>query len=186
VLRPDMDARGALAVTLVAAVSVSVVLSKLLDVEFQVKWPNDVVCDRGKIAGILAESSVSAAGVAHVVLGIGVNVNARAQDFPAALPYPAASCLTLTATEWDRAHIAADVLGTIEAYYDRFLRDGFAPLRAAYEARLLHLGRAVVFEQNGVRVEGIVQGVAEDGALRVDRGDGEAALLYSETVEAIR
>ena len=185
ILRPDTDARGALAVTLVAAVSVSVVLSKLLDVEFHVKWPNDVVCDRGKIAGILAESSATAASVSHVVLGIGVNVNARAEEFPAALPYPAASCLTLTGVEWDRADIAADVLGTMEAYYDRFLRDGFAPLRGAYEARLLHLGRAVAFEQNGARAEGIVRGVAGDGALRVECGGGEETLLYSETIEAI-
>jgi BirA family biotin operon repressor/biotin-[acetyl-CoA-carboxylase] ligase len=185
ILRPDTDARGALAVTLVAAVSVSVVLSKLLDVEFLVKWPNDVVCEHGKIAGILAESSASTAGLSHVVLGIGINVNARAEEFPAGLPYPAASCLTLTGVEWDRAHIAADVLGTIEAYYDRFLRDGFSPLRGAYEARLLHLGQRVAFEQKGARVDGIVRGVAVDGALRIERDGGEETLLYNETIEAV-
>ncbi|HEX6791982.1 MAG TPA: biotin--[acetyl-CoA-carboxylase] ligase, partial [Candidatus Krumholzibacteria bacterium] len=130
ILRPETDARGSLPVTLVAALSVSVVLSKLLDVDVQVKWPNDVVCERGKIAGILAESSAMASGLSYVVLGIGINVNARAEDFPDGMPYPGASCLTLTGSEWDRASIAADVLGTIEAYYDRFLRDGFVPLRA--------------------------------------------------------
>jgi BirA family biotin operon repressor/biotin-[acetyl-CoA-carboxylase] ligase len=137
ILRPKTDARGALPVTLVAAMSIAVVLSKLLDVEMGVKWPNDVVCDRGKIAGILAESSSDTSGLAHVVVGTGINVNARAEDFPQGLAFPGASCLTITGTEWDRADIAADVLGTIEAYYDRFLRDGFGPLRSAYEARLL-------------------------------------------------
>ena len=58
-------------------------------------------------------------------------------------------------------------------------------MRSAYEARLLHMGRPVVFEQNGARAEGIVRGVAGDGALRVECGDGEEALLYSETIEAI-
>ena len=183
ILRPATDARGALPVTLVASMSISVVLSKLLDLEVSVKWPNDVVCEGAKIAGLLAESSASVSGVAHVVVGIGINVNARAEDFPASMAYPAASCLTLTGTEWDRAHIAADVLGTIEAYYDRFLRDGFGPLRSAYEARLLNLGKLVSFERNGARVAGHVRGVALDGALRVEPDSGGEMLLYTETVE---
>lgn len=185
ILRPETDLRGALPVTLVAALSVSVALSKLLDVEMAVKWPNDVVCDGGKIAGILAESSATAGGLSFVVLGIGVNVNARADEFPRGMPYPAASCLTLTGTEWDRAGMAADVLGTIEAYYDRFLRDGFAPLRSAYEARLRHLGAPVAFERGGARAHGVVLGVDPDGALRIGLDGGEEILLHSETIEAL-
>jgi BirA family biotin operon repressor/biotin-[acetyl-CoA-carboxylase] ligase len=185
ILRPGTDARGALPVTLVVAMSVSVVLSKLLDVETLVKWPNDVVSSRGKIAGILAESSASASGVDHVVVGIGLNVNTREEEFPAGMPYPAASCFTLTGTEWDRADIAADVLGTIEAYYDRFLRDGFGPLRSAYEARLAHAGRQVAFAHAGGRREGRVRGVAPDGALRVEVSEGEEVLLYAESIEVL-
>jgi BirA family biotin operon repressor/biotin-[acetyl-CoA-carboxylase] ligase len=185
ILRPETDARGALPVTLVAALSVSVVLSKLLDVEMSVKWPNDVVSSRGKIAGILAESSASASGLVYLVLGIGINVNALAEDFPPGLPYPAASCRTLTGVPWNRADIAADVLGTIEAYYDRFLRDGFAPLRGAYDARLLHLGRRVEFDRDRARVTGVVMGAGEDGALRVGLAGGEEILLYSESIEVV-
>ncbi|HET6348327.1 MAG TPA: biotin--[acetyl-CoA-carboxylase] ligase [Candidatus Krumholzibacteria bacterium] len=185
ILRPGSDARGALPVTLVSAMSISVVLSKLLDIDVRVKWPNDVVCERGKIAGILAESSVSGSGLAFVVVGTGINVNARAEDLPAAPAYPAASCFTLTGSEWDRAKIAADVLGTIEAYYDRFLRDGFATLRGAYEARLAHLGRRVAFEQQGRQADGVVLGVAGDGALRVESSGGGETLLYGESIEVL-
>jgi len=185
VLRPGSDARDALPVTLVAALSIAVVLSKLLDVEVAVKWPNDVVCARGKLAGILAESSSSSSGLAHLVVGIGINVNVRAEEFPAELHHPAASCRTLTGQDWDRADIAADVLGTIEAYYDRLRRDGFATLRSAYEARLLHLDQEVAFEHNGVRSSGVVRGVAPDGALRIERAGGEETLLYGESIEAL-
>jgi len=184
VLRPGSDARAALPVTLVAALSISVVLSKLLDVEVGVKWPNDVMCERGKLAGILAESSSSSAGLLHLVVGCGINVNVRAEEFPAALERPAASCHTLTGHDWNRADIAADVLGTIEAYYDRLVRDGFGPLRTAYEARLMHMDREVAFEQRGVRASGLVRGVAEDGALRIDM-NGEETLLYGESIEAL-
>jgi BirA family biotin operon repressor/biotin-[acetyl-CoA-carboxylase] ligase len=184
VLRPGSDARDALPVTLVTALSIAVVLSKLLDVETGVKWPNDVMCPQGKLAGILAESTSSSSGLSHLVVGIGINVNVRAEEFPAGLHYPAASCHTLTGHDWDRADIAADVLGTIEAYYDRMLRDGFGPLRSAYEARLMHMGRTVRFECRGVRAEGTVLGVGPDGALRIDV-NGEEALLYGESIEVV-
>ncbi len=185
VLRPDGDARAALPVTLVVATAVSVVLTKSLDVDVLVKWPNDVVTRAGKIGGILAESASSAGRIAHVIVGVGVNVNASAEDFGDELRDAAASCRTLTGVEWDRADVLADLLGTIEAYYDRFKRDGFAPLASAYEARLAQAGKRVAFEREGRRVEGRVKGVARDGALVVQLDDGSEAMLYSEHVEVV-
>lgn len=186
VLRPGGDARSALPVTLLVATAISIVLSKLLDLEFQVKWPNDVMSPAGKIAGVLAESASAGGTLSHLVVGVGVNVNTRADEFPADLRLPAASCATLTGSEWDRAFILADVLGTIEAYYDRFRRDGFTPLVTACEARLQQRGRTVAFESGGERVTARALGVAPDGALRVrlDR-DGSETSLYSEIVEVV-
>lgn len=184
ILRPQGDARGALPVTLVVAMSVAVVLSKLLDVDVGVKWPNDVVCADGKLAGILAESSSAASGLAHLIVGVGVNVNTRAEEFPAVLAYPAASCRTLTGHDWERADVAADILGTMEAYYDRLVRDGFGSLRGAYETRLVHMDREVAFGQRGARARGVVRGVALDGALRVGV-DGREELLYGESIEVL-
>ncbi|MCI0451318.1 MAG: biotin--[acetyl-CoA-carboxylase] ligase [Candidatus Latescibacteria bacterium] len=185
ILRPEGDARHALPVTLVAATAISVTLSKLLDVDVMVTWPNDVVTESGKVAGILAESASSGGRLAHVVVGIGVNVNASEADFAGDLRGRAASCRTLTGVEWDRAELLADLLGTIEAYYDRFKRDGFATLASAYEARLAQAGRMVWFEREGTRASGRVTGVSPDGALVVNLGDGRAIELYSEHVEVI-
>ncbi len=184
ILRPPVDARDALPVTLVAATAISVALTKLLDIDVMVKWPNDVVTREGKIAGILAESSSSGGRMAHVVVGVGVNVNANADDFGDALAGRAASCFTLTNLEWNRADVLADLLGTIEAYYDRFKRDGFAPLVSAYETRWVQAGRDVAFERDGARLWGRVQGIARDGALVV-RVDGRDVELYSEHVEVL-
>lgn len=186
ILRPDADARAALAVTLAVANSVAVALSKLLDTDILVKWPNDVVSAAGKLAGILAESAAAGGRVEYVVVGIGINVNSLAADRPEALGAVAASCRSLTGSAWDRAFVLADVLGTIEAYYDRFRREGFGPLVGAYEARLAQMHRAVAFERAGARTTGVVVGVARDGALRVRPDGGGAVLeLYTETVEVI-
>lgn len=185
ILRPEGDARAALPVTLAVATAISVALSKLLDVDLFVKWPNDVVARTGKVAGILAESASSGGRVAHAVVGVGVNVNSGDDEFPAELRGQAASCRTLSGVVWDRAAVLADLLGTIEAYYDRFRRDGFGALASAYEARLWQAGRAVTFEREGAHRSGRVAGVARDGALIVTIDDGRRVELYSEHVEVL-
>jgi hypothetical protein len=138
-----------------------------------------------KVAGILAESASSGGRVAHAVVGIGVNVNAEEHEFSAELRGRVASCRTLSGVVWDRAAVLADLLGTIEAYYDRFRRDGFGTLASAYEARLWQAGRAVSFEREGGRWSGRVAGVARDGALVVTQDDGRRVELYSEQVEVL-
>jgi BirA family biotin operon repressor/biotin-[acetyl-CoA-carboxylase] ligase len=184
ILRPEGDARHALPVTLAVATAVSVTLSKLLDVDIFVKWPNDVVARDGKIAGILAESASSGGRLSHAVVGVGVNVNSGESDFGGELHGRAASCKTISGAEWDRADLLADLLGTIEAYYDRFRRDGFGPLVSAYEARLVQAEKEVAFERDGVRRSGHVVGVSRDGALVVRMSDGDVH-LYSEQIEVL-
>lgn len=185
ILRPEGDARAALPVTLAVATAISVALSKLLDVDLFVKWPNDVVARTGKVAGILAESTSSGGRVAHAVVGVGVNVNSGEDEFAPELRGRTASCRTLSSVTWDRAALLSDLLGTIEAYYDRFRRDGFGTLSSAYEARLWQAGRAVSFEREGAHWSGRVAGVARDGALVVTVDDGRRVELYSEQVEVL-
>jgi len=185
VLRPEGDARHALPVTLAVATAISVTLTKLLDVDVSVKWPNDVVVRASKIAGILAESASSGGRLSHAVVGVGVNVNSIEQDFAAELHGRATSCRMIAGVDWDRADLLADLLGTIEAYYDRFRRDGFGPLVAAYEMRLVQAEKHVAFERDGQRWSGRVAGVARDGALVVRLDQGPDVELYSEQVEVL-
>jgi BirA family transcriptional regulator, biotin operon repressor / biotin---[acetyl-CoA-carboxylase] ligase len=184
ILRPQSNARSALPAALVVSLGLSVALSKMLDVEVGVKWPNDLMTPHGKLGGILAESVTNGEHVAHIVVGMGINVNADRESLPDGVE--AASCRTLTGVEWDRAMLLADGLGSIEAYYDRFRRDGFGPLIDAYEARLTQMNRAVAFDREGERRTGRVLGVAQDGALRVALdASGAEVVLYSEIVETL-
>jgi len=184
VLRPLGTPREVLGVTLALAVAISVALAKATGAEVGLEWPNDVVSSGRKIAGILAESGADEAGGRYVVVGVGVNVNSLAGDLPDDIRAIATSCRELSGSPVDRAWLFADVLGAIEAYYDRFRRDGFGPLVSAYEERLVMLGRRVRFEREAKTVTAEVLGVGPDGALRVDV-DGVEAALYSEIVETI-
>jgi BirA family biotin operon repressor/biotin-[acetyl-CoA-carboxylase] ligase len=186
VLRPGETAAALLPVTLVLASAIASCLSDLLRVEVGVKWPNDVVTAGGKIGGILAEkpARTGGAGAGALAVGIGLNVNSERDDFPAAYRDRAVSCRTVTGTEHDRADVLCRVLGVMEDRYADFCNRGFAKLRGRYEARLFMRGKRVSFERGGETVSGVVEGVAEDGALRVapGRSGGASMLLYGEEV----
>jgi BirA family transcriptional regulator, biotin operon repressor / biotin---[acetyl-CoA-carboxylase] ligase len=88
-----------------------------------VRWPNDVVVDGRKLAGILAEVRDR-----EVVVGIGVNANHEAGDLPADARVAPTSLRLLSGAPVDRAALLADILEAVEAHYRTFERDGFSGL----------------------------------------------------------
>jgi BirA family biotin operon repressor/biotin-[acetyl-CoA-carboxylase] ligase len=88
-----------------------------------VRWPNDVVVDGRKLAGILAEVRDG-----EVVVGIGVNANHEAGDLPADARVAPTSLRLLSGAPVDRAALLADILEAVEAHYRTFERDGFSSL----------------------------------------------------------
>jgi BirA family biotin operon repressor/biotin-[acetyl-CoA-carboxylase] ligase len=185
VLRPEGPPAALLPVTLVLSGAAAAVLSVVLEEDVGVKWPNDLIARGGKIGGVLALAEVSQppARGAIVVAGIGVNVNSDDEDFPAEIRGRATSLLALSGKRWDRAGVLARLLESLEAQYDVFQREGFDALRTEYESRLVVLGKRVSFERAGIRTEGVVAGVNDDGALRVDVTDeNEPSLLYNEEI----
>lgn len=184
ILRPGESVGNVLPVTLVLALAAARGLSGLTGAEVLVKWPNDVVTPDGKIGGILAQQpSVGGSGRA-IAAGIGINVNSRRDDFPHEYRDGVVTCAMLSGATLDRARVLCDLLREMEDLYDGFCENGFSGIRPQYERRLNLLGETVGFDRSGGRVEGVVDGVANDGALRVLPAgeDGGAVLLYGEEV----
>ena len=96
-------------------------LERLTQLAVQIKWPNDVMLRRAKVAGILAEARDGA-----VVLGIGVNVNQTRDQ----LPDRAGSLLTTTGHEWDRDDVLDAVLADLGVRYEQWREGG---LDAVYD-----------------------------------------------------
>jgi len=133
------------------------------------KWPNDVLADGRKLAGVLVELQ-SSRDAAVAVIGIGMNVHGL-PDAPAGLA-PAALDELLAAPS--RTLVLAAVLRQLHATLQVFGRDGFAPLREAWLARHAWQGRPVCIRPDqGPEVTGECCGVDADGALLVQ---GEAGL----------
>lgn len=134
----------------------------------RLKWPNDVLVDGAKLAGILIETG-SSNGALWMAAGFGVNV-ARAP----AIPGRATACLAnlpegkgVTA---ERLRAALDI--AFRARLTRLVAEGFQPIRADWLAKAAYLGERVSVPQGADRVEGIMKDLHDDGALVIELADG--------------
>ena len=168
-LRPPAG-RAAPQLSLVCALAAAETIEQATGHAARVKWPNDVLVDGRKVAGILLEGRADA-----VACGIGINVNQEERAQPDGAHRPAASLRTLTGREHDRAAILVDLLERLEAGYDAWLADGLVGLVPELERRDALRGRAV--SVGGV--SGTADGIAADGRLRVVGADGTETLVGS-------
>ena len=188
VLRPGVPASRAPLFTFTAAVAVAETLRETCHLPSGIKWPNDVVVGRRKVAGILGESRSSDPCVREMVIGIGVNVNQLGGDFAAELHDRATSVRIETGARADRAPLLASILEGFERRYARVLAGGAAELLREWEAlSALPRGRHVTVEGPLGRCEGRVAGVDDEGALLLETPDGgRARVPFGEIVEALR
>ncbi len=167
ILRPEeLPPSRAPELTLVAAVAVCDAL-RHSGVDAGIKWPNDVLVGGRKIAGILTELSAESDRVHWVVVGVGVNVNARPSDFPEELRGQATSLLIEREHPSPRALFLAACLTSLEGWYDRHAEEGFAPIRQAWRERSVTLGQDVSVTTDGAQVTGRAEDIDETGALLV-------------------
>jgi len=145
----------------------------------QVKWPNDVVCDFRKLAGILVETSGEMQGPSVAVVGVGVNyrLDERTLDRIDQAATDVVQCASVPPT---RSDLLAAMLASLAGALDAFDREGFAASREAWRALHAYQGRAVrVLPAREAAFEAQVVDVAPDGALVVATPDGRTVSLAS-------
>jgi len=159
---------------LLAGLGVCRGLDSLCGLEFAIKWSNDVLCQGKKVCGILCESRISAAGSElSAVIGIGVNLLQTCEDFAQLDLVYANSLFLATGRSYLPEQAASAVLNELEPVLDSFIAGGFQPLREAYKARCITLGRQVLIRQNEVEQEVFARDIAPDGSLLCTMADGK-------------
>jgi len=166
VLRPKVEPHALPPLALILGVCVARVVDEAIGgpARAGVKWPNDVLVDGKKIAGVLVETTLRGSRIDAVVSGIGLNV--CASSFPDELAGRATSLRVLGARELDRARIAARLLAEIGGAVGAFEASGLVSFVAELERRDVLRGAHV--EVAGIA--GIADGIDVDGYLRV-KGD---------------
>jgi len=174
VLRPELGAERLGLITVAASVAVAEAINDFVSPhQTTLKWPNDVLLEGRKTCGMLLESSISGkqdAGV--VVLGVGLNVNQT--QFPDALADTATSLRLTTGRPVPRVPLFAQLLQRLETQYDAVQGGDDDTVRRAFQARLAALHEHATFRVPGTdrTISGMVQGITETGALRLDTPDG--------------
>jgi BirA family transcriptional regulator, biotin operon repressor / biotin---[acetyl-CoA-carboxylase] ligase len=164
-LKPP-PARNAPELSLVAGVAVADTLERATGLSVQIKWPNDVMLRRRKVAGCLAEGRDGA-----VVLGIGVNVNQTSEQ----LPEGAGSLRTLVGREWDREALLSSLLDDLDLRYAEWRTGGLDAIYEGLAPRDFLRGRRV--SVNGT--SGVAAKIARDGRLEIEVGHGEVVTVES-------
>ena len=145
--------------SLVAGLAVAEAVEEASQLSAQIKWPNDVLVDRRKVAGVLAEARD---GV--VVLGIGLNVNQTREQLPGDARIAAASLRTIDGTEREPAPLLADLLARLERHYDAWTAGGLDAVFDGIGSRDFLRGRRIRVGET----EGVGGGLDREGRLLVD------------------
>ena len=140
--------------------------------EVRIKWPNDVLIGGAKVAGILIEADLDIAGIVDaLVIGIGINV-AHAPP-SSATRYPTTS---LRARMGDAGPEPVEVLErlceSLGNLLDLWRREGFGPVRDLWLARARGLGESIAIATGDDVVNGVFEGLDDDGALVLRCKDG--------------
>ncbi len=175
VLYPDfLAARRAFALSQAMALAVRDVVAWHLPGHqlVQVKWPNDVIVGRKKVAGLLIQNSLSGDYLQASVVGIGLNINQR--HFPPHLA-KATSLACVAESELDREEVMCDLFKTVACRYGQLKQQGTAAVQRDYLAALYGYQQIVCFrKKDGTTFTGVVAGIDESGQLLVDRPKGRA------------
>ncbi|MGI6606418.1 MAG: biotin--[acetyl-CoA-carboxylase] ligase [Peptococcia bacterium] len=173
ILRPAVLPVHAAQLTFVSAVAVCLALKEATGLPLTLKWPNDLLWDGKKVGGILTELSAEIEKINFIIVGIGINVNQKEEDWPSELRNMAVSLQIAAGRTFHRAAILQVILAKYEELYHNYLQNGFAPILQAWRELNSTLGQEVVVKSPEGSFVGRAEDVNADGCLLVRKASGE-------------
>lgn len=181
VLRLPIPIRHAADLTLLTSVAVRRAIVRATGQNVLIKWPNDLLLNGRKICGILAEIRADGELLQHAIVGVGINSNIPAADFPSELSDYATSLVAEGSPPISNVKLAADIFLEMETLFTQMVESGigFASVLVEWKNASATLGKSVRI----MTPQGLVTGFAEDidasGILYVKGDDGRLAPVHS-------
>jgi len=132
-----------------------------------IKWPNDIIVNNKKIAGILIETNWQDVRIQSVIAGVGINLNQKSFDHP-----KATSCAIQSKNYHSEKDSLIKVLDLIEKKYIRLLSGSWGELDYEYKNHLYRIGEETNFKYRGELIRATIKGVNEGGLLLINTSDG--------------
>lgn len=184
-LRPNMRPQEATQLTVAAATALRRAIHEQTGLQPEIKWPNDILIHGRKTAGILTELNAELDHVKYVILGIGVDVNLTASEFPAELRKTVTSLKIEMGKPVSRPELATAILRELDRDYARLCAGQFVTVANEWEENCTTLGKNVSIHIGDRRVRGNAESLDEDGALlvRTEHGHLERIIGGDVTLE---
>jgi len=184
VLRPEkITLANAAPVTLVTAATLANNLKNKQGLAVKIKWPNDLLINAKKFGGILSEVKGEPDRIEYLIIGVGLNVNQQADDFPADLKKQATSLLLESGRAFDRTSLFFSLWENLCRAYDLFMEEGFTPFRESLLSCQAFLGREVKVTWSGGTLVGLAVDLDRDGSLLVKDKKGAVQRIYYGEIE---
>ncbi len=174
-------------IPLASAVGVAAGIERSLSISSTLKWPNDLLIQERKVGGLLCESLGSADRAPLLIIGVGLNVNLRPDDFPDELRGCATSLAGEGEAPVDRSQLLAHLLNELEPRLEHVCRGDLDQAREEYRQRCVTIGRLVRVDRQGdaIPLEGTAVGISDSGGLLIQARGGAAGPGPSEVVEVL-
>lgn len=164
-LRPDLRPQAATQLTVAAATALMRAIREQTGLAPEIKWPNDILIKGRKVAGVLTELSAELDHVKHLTLGIGVDVNLAASEFPPELRKLATSLKIECGRHLNRIDLAAAILRELDRDYARIRAGQFEAVADEWQEQCATLGQRVTIHIGPRALQGRAEALDDDGAL---------------------
>ena len=178
ILRLEQEMEQVLLITAAAAVATARAIQKAAGIDPQIKWVNDIYCNSKKVCGILTEAvtSMESRTIDFMVVGIGVNVSMKREDFPEELRQTATSLELEGAGRISRNRLAAEIINQLLLLSQNLTSPDWME---EYKARSCILGKEIHIFRGGTQARGTALDITPQGHLAVRLEDGSNILLNS-------
>lgn len=181
ILKPRLGPEKAPIFGLLSACAVARSLTELGVKNASLKWPNDVLVDEKKIAGILSEVVFSSDENVGIVIGIGVNQNCPVSEMPHGLEWPTTSVVDELGKKTSIESLLCSIVNEIDAHLQVVERDSsFTVILDEWRKMSSTLGAKIRIHEEERVTEGVAKDIGEDGALIVETDDGVVNVLLGD------
>lgn len=184
-LRPGLRPENATQLTVASATALRRALELQTGLQPEIKWPNDILVNGRKLAGILTELNAELDQIKYVILGIGVDVNVNPADLPAGIRHTATSLKTELGRDVSRPELAVAILRELDVDYGRVVGGNFPELADEWAAHCSTLGHEILLRAGERQIRGRAESLGDDGALllRTEHGHLERVVAGDVTLE---
>jgi BirA family biotin operon repressor/biotin-[acetyl-CoA-carboxylase] ligase len=170
-------------ITLTTGVAVAQTLQRMYQLRPALKWPNDILIENRKVAGILCEQGLTGNRVDYTIVGIGINANTPLEAFPKELQVGSTTLRSHVKKTVKLPNLLGGLIETWETWYSQLCKDGFSSIIPHWRRLCSHLQQTVAVTLRNETITGISEDVAGDGTLILRTSTGRVRIRAGDVTQ---